>query len=81
MHPIKKKQNALKIARKAIMYQFPTQKAKTISQRNFNGFQTSEIGGVAFDYIMRELQIKANARNVVKESVKIRQEARLNNWL
>lgn len=78
---IKKKQNALKIARKAIMYQFPTQKAKTISQRNFNGFQTSEIGGVAFDYIMRELQIKANARNVVKESVKIRQEARLNNWL
>ena len=78
---IKKKQNALRVARKAIMFQFPGPKALSTTKNNFDGFNPAEVGGVAFDYILRELELKANVRKVTQGSIKIRQNARLNKWV
>ncbi len=78
---IKRKQSALKVARKAIMFQFPGPKPKSVSDSNFKGYAPTEVGGAAFDYIMRELHIKAHFREVTTDSPKIRQAARLNKWI
>ncbi len=71
---IKKKQNILvNIARVALMYQFPSYSENS----ELAPFGRAEIGGSAFDYIIRGLEIKAGKRRVTKESAKIRQKARV----
>ena len=63
------------------MFQFPGPKPRSVSDSDFKGYAPEEVGGVAFDYIMRELQIKAQFREVLADSPKIRQAARLNKWM
>eukprot|EP00505_MAST-04D_sp_SCG-Rhode-Island_P001296 Stramenopile-MAST_4_protein_1296 len=68
---IRAKQAAMQIARNALMYQCPAAK-----EPGTQTFARQEKGGVAFDYVLRELEIKAGVRRVSRESAEIRRAAR-----